>query len=117
MAEVLGIPWFIPDVNRPSGLALPEATGEARGPSRAGSRRGPGSRVRVRNMNDTYRELKVRLRQVDAVLEARGTGNLELAQAVSRAKRLARRGDRSREPSVELRHLLEDAERLARLGV
>jgi hypothetical protein len=64
-------------------------------------------------MNDVYRELKARLRKLDEILAAQGLTNLEFAQAVSRAHRAERRGDRSREPTKELRTLLERAEGLA----
>lgn len=68
-------------------------------------------------MNDNYKELKGRIRQLQDLLDARGMGvNLALAQAVSAVKRLERRGDRSRDPSPELRGLLEKAEALARAG-
>ena len=43
----------------------------------------------------------------------RGLGNMEFAQAVSRLHRLARKGDRSRAPTDDLRVLLERAEVLA----
>jgi hypothetical protein len=65
-------------------------------------------------MNDAYRELKARLRRLDELLVAQGLANLEFAQALSRVHRAERRGDRSREPSDELRGLLERAEALAR---
>jgi hypothetical protein len=65
-------------------------------------------------MNDTFRELKVRTRRLDDILVARGLTNVDFAQAVSRLHRMVRRGDRSREPSAELRTLLERAEALAR---
>ena len=65
-------------------------------------------------MNDLYRELKARLRKLDEILVGQGLTNLDLAQALSRAHRAERRGDRSREPSDELRVLLERAEALAR---
>ncbi len=65
-------------------------------------------------MNDTFRDFKARIRSIDALLLDRGLGNMEFAQAVSRLQRVARRGDRSREPSPELRRLLERAESLAR---
>jgi hypothetical protein len=64
-------------------------------------------------MNDTYREFKARLRKLDGLLAARGLTNVEFAQALSRVRRAERRGDRSREPSDELRVLLERAEALA----
>jgi hypothetical protein len=64
-------------------------------------------------MNDVFRELKQRMRSLDRILVERGLGNIEFAQAVSRLRRAARRGDRSREPSPELRVLLERAEGLA----
>jgi hypothetical protein len=66
-------------------------------------------------VNDHYRELKTRIRQLETLLEARGMGaNAGLAQAVSAVKRAERHGDRSRDPSPELRGLLEKAEALAR---
>lgn len=67
-------------------------------------------------MNDLYREFKERLRKLDALLVARGRTDVEFAQSVSRARRVERRGDRSREPSSELRTLVESAEALARKG-
>ncbi len=67
-------------------------------------------------MNDRYRELKSRIRDLENLLEVRGMGtNPGLAQAVSAVKRAERHGDRSRDPSPELRALLEKAEALARL--
>ncbi len=65
-------------------------------------------------MNDTFRELKLRIRKLDELLTARGQANVAFAQAVSRVRRLERRSDRSREPTPELRGLLEQAEHLAR---
>jgi tRNA C32,U32 (ribose-2'-O)-methylase TrmJ len=64
-------------------------------------------------MNDTFREFKGRIRKLDGLLLERGLGNAEFAQAVSRLRRVARRGDRSREPTAELRGLLERAESIA----
>jgi hypothetical protein len=65
-------------------------------------------------MNDAYRDLKERLRRLDAILEAQGLSNVDLAQALSRVRRAERHGDRSREPSTELRTLLERAEAMVR---
>ena len=65
-------------------------------------------------MNETFRELKERIRRLEEVLTRRGLGNVEFAQAVSRVRRAVRHGDRSREPSLELRDMLERAEALAR---
>jgi hypothetical protein len=64
-------------------------------------------------MNDEFREFKARLRKLDELLVSHGLTNVELAHALSRARRVARRGDRSREPTSELRTLLERAEGLA----
>jgi hypothetical protein len=64
-------------------------------------------------MNDAYRDLKQRLRRLDAILDERGLSDVEFAQAVSRVRRVERHGDRSREPSPELRVLLERAEAMA----
>lgn len=65
-------------------------------------------------MNDTFKDLKARIRKLDELLATRGAGNVELAQAVSRVQRLVRKSDRSREPSLELRALLERAETVGR---
>ncbi len=64
-------------------------------------------------MNDLFKELKDRMRALDRILVERGLGNMEFAQAVSQLHRAARKGDRSREPSADLRSLLERAEDLA----
>ncbi len=64
-------------------------------------------------MNDTFRDVKVRLRRLDEILDRGGLTHIEFAQAVSRARRALKRGNRSREPSSELRTLLERAEGLA----
>ena len=65
-------------------------------------------------MNDLYREFKLRLRKLDERLVEQGRTNLDFAQALSRVHRAERHGDRSREPSDDLRALLERAEALAR---
>ena len=64
-------------------------------------------------MNDVFRELKVRMRSLDRILVERGLGDMEFAQAMSRLRRSERRSERSREPSADLRVLLERAEALA----
>jgi hypothetical protein len=64
-------------------------------------------------MNDDYKELKTRMRKLDDALARDGAADVQFAQALSRLHRAARRGDRSREPSPELRTLLERAEGLA----
>ena len=64
-------------------------------------------------MNDTFRDVKVRLRKLDELLDRGGITNVEFAQAVSRTRRALKRGARSREPGAELRTLLERAEGLA----
>lgn len=66
-------------------------------------------------MNDTFRELKERIRRLEAYLAHEGHDNTDLAQAVSRVRRAVRHGDRSREPNAELRSLLERAESLVRV--
>ncbi len=66
-------------------------------------------------MNDAFRDLKERMRRLGAILERRGaTEDVGFAQAVSSLRRAARRGDRSREPTQELIHLLERAEAFGR---
>ncbi len=64
-------------------------------------------------MNEVFKELKQRMRSLDRILVERGSGDMEFAQAVSRLRRAVRKGDRSREPSADLRVLLEQAEVLA----
>jgi hypothetical protein len=66
-------------------------------------------------VNDVFRDLKARIRKLDEILVAHGLTNLELARAVSQVRRATRRADRSREPTPELRALLERAEDLARM--
>jgi hypothetical protein len=56
-------------------------------------------------VNDSYRELRARLRKLNETLVKQGLTNVELAQALSRVHRAERRGDRSREPSDGLRAL------------
>ncbi len=63
-------------------------------------------------MNDDFREVKARLRRLDEALARDGFAHVDFAQAVSRVHRALKRGDRSREPSPELRVLLERAEGL-----
>ena len=66
-------------------------------------------------MNDSFRELKARLRRLDELLASRGTVDVAFAQAVSAVRRAAKHGDRTRDPSPDLRALLERAENLGRL--
>ncbi|HEX9244119.1 MAG TPA: hypothetical protein VF875_16870 [Anaeromyxobacter sp.] len=66
-------------------------------------------------MNDNFKELKGRIRRLDELLAARGTGDLAFAQAVSAVRRAEKHGDRSRDPSPELRALLDKAESLGRM--
>jgi predicted HAD superfamily Cof-like phosphohydrolase len=65
-------------------------------------------------MNDTFRDLKARVRRLDEVLSAGAGANMEFAQAVSQAHRALRRGDRSREPDARLEALVQRAEALVR---
>ena len=64
-------------------------------------------------MNDDFRDLKQRIRRLDAILADGGLTDAPFAQAVSSVRRATRRGDRTRAPSPELRALLERAESLA----
>ncbi len=66
-------------------------------------------------MNDNYKELKGRIRKLDELLVARGTGNVRFAQALSAVRRAEKHGKRTREPSPALRSLLEKAETLGRM--
>lgn len=66
-------------------------------------------------MNEGFKDLKERMRRLDAILESRGaTEDVSFAQALSSLHRAARRGDRSREPTAELVTLLEKAEGFGR---
>jgi hypothetical protein len=65
-------------------------------------------------MNDDFRDLKERIRRLDAVLMGGGLSDATFAQALSKVRRATRRGDRTRQPTPELRTLLEQAESLAR---
>ena len=65
-------------------------------------------------MNQDFREFKERLRRLEAILVQGGLSDTDFAQALSKVRRATRRGDRTREPSPELRSLLEHAEGLAR---
>lgn len=65
-------------------------------------------------MNDDFRDLKERIRRLDAVLMDGGLSDASFAQALSKVRRATRRGDRTRQPTPELRTLLEQAESLAR---
>ena len=65
-------------------------------------------------MNDAFREVKDRMRKLDAALARGGVSNAAFAQAVSAARRVMKKGDRSRAPSPEIRALLEKAEALER---
>ncbi|MFO0585495.1 MAG: hypothetical protein QM704_00665 [Anaeromyxobacteraceae bacterium] len=71
-------------------------------------------------MNDGFGAVKARMRALDAQLTSQqgGTlGNLEFARALSKARRLLRDGDRTREPTRELLAAVELAENLGRLVV
>ncbi|HEX9051407.1 MAG TPA: hypothetical protein VF841_12825 [Anaeromyxobacter sp.] len=65
-------------------------------------------------MNDNFRDLKARVRRLDEALGAGTAGNVDFAQALSQARRLLKRGDRSREPSAALEALVQRAEALVR---
>jgi hypothetical protein len=71
-------------------------------------------RARSRTVNDTFREVKDRLRKLDVVLTQGGNSNVEFAQAVSRVRRLVKKGDRSRAPSLEICSVLDRAESIGR---
>ena len=65
-------------------------------------------------MNQDFRELKERLRRLEAILMQGGLSDTDFAQAVSKIRRATRHGDRTRDPSPQLRSMLEHAEGLAR---
>lgn len=64
-------------------------------------------------MNDSFRDLKARVRHLDSVLAGGAAANVDFAQALSQVHRVLRRGDRSREPTAELEALVHRAEALA----
>ena len=68
-------------------------------------------------MNDDFRELKARIKKLLTLLDDGGIGHQGFAQAVSAVQRAERHGDRSRQPSPELKGLLEKAENLGRAVV
>jgi hypothetical protein len=65
-------------------------------------------------VNDSFRDLKARVRRLDELLSAGAMANVQFAQALSQVHRALRRGDRSREPTAELEALVQRAEALAR---
>jgi hypothetical protein len=68
-------------------------------------------------LNDNFKDLKARIRRLEEQLSGGGTGDVAFAQAVSALRRAVKHGDRTREPSPELRALLEKAELLAPGGM
>jgi hypothetical protein len=68
-------------------------------------------------VNDELGELKARLRKMEESLAHGGDGGMaeriDLAQAVSRARRLLRHEDRTRPPSTAFRASVEQAELVA----
>ena len=100
--------------------------GRRRFPARhrdAEAARRPGRRPAGRSLeedhqvNDGFKDLKGRIRKLEEMLVSRGHVDVDFAQAVSRVRRAVRHGDRSREPTPELRGLLERAETLAHKNV
>ncbi len=65
-------------------------------------------------MNDEFRVLKERIRRLEAILQGGGLANADFAQSLSRVRRAVRRGGRTRQPTPQLRSMLERAEMLAR---
>ncbi|HET7826818.1 MAG TPA: hypothetical protein VFK90_15895 [Anaeromyxobacter sp.] len=65
-------------------------------------------------MNDTFRDLKARVRRLDEALSAGVGTSVAFAQALSLAHRAMRRGDRSRAPTPQLEALVQRAEALVR---
>ena len=66
-------------------------------------------------MNESFRELKERIRRLYAILERRGASeDMAFAQALSSLDRAAKWGNRSREPTPERISLLERAESFGR---
>ncbi len=66
-------------------------------------------------MNENYQELKRRIRKLDELRIARGMQDLPFVRALDAVRRAAKHGDSGRDPSPELRLLLEKAEALGRM--
>ncbi len=64
-------------------------------------------------VQQAWRTARARIAQMPGVADLRSPPNMEFAQAMSQLRRAARKGDRSRDPSADLRLLLERAELLA----
>lgn len=65
-------------------------------------------------MNENYKDLKRRIRKLHELLTTRGMYNFEFMQALDAVRRAAKHGDSRRDPSPELKALLEKAECLSR---
>jgi len=68
-------------------------------------------------MNESFGALKARVRALATQLDSEQgflLGHLEFARALSKARRLLRDGDRTREPSPHLLAAVEHAESLGR---
>jgi hypothetical protein len=65
-------------------------------------------------VNENYREIKRRIHKLDDLLTARGMGNIAFVRALDTVRRASKREDSRRDPSPELRLLLEKAEELGR---
>jgi hypothetical protein len=66
-------------------------------------------------VNENYKELKRRIRNLDGLLTKRGMENIGFVRALDTVRRAAKHGNDSREPSPELRVLIEKAEDLGRM--
>ena len=67
-------------------------------------------------MNENFKELKRRIRSLDEIRVARGMHDLAFVRALDAVRRAAKHGDTGRDPSPQLRVLLEKAEALARVA-
>lgn len=65
-------------------------------------------------MNKNYKDLKHRVRKLHELLTTRGTNSFEFMRALDQVRRAANHGDSRRDPSRELKALLEQAECLGR---
>ena len=65
-------------------------------------------------VNKNYKDLKHRIRKLHELLTTSGTNSFEFMRALDAVRRAANHGDSRRDPSRELKALLEQAECLGR---
>jgi hypothetical protein len=93
----------------------PLDSGDRRRTTRVGSSPAcPPAPLEIR-LNENFRELKRRIHKLDDLRIERGSQDLRFVQALDAVRRAAKHGDNGRDPSPELRILLEKAEALGKM--